>query len=121
MARGITERPGRTDLEEFRRYLESMGAVFEDPLQKSSEILRFRIGRSLGVVATRQSGRITSAGASRAMLNRFLEHRRFDNSVWVNQHRQHIASRVGIVTDRETLERIAVLIGYEAHMGGDPT
>lgn len=119
MARGITERAGRTDLEAFRGYLESMGAVFEEPLQKSGEILRFRIGRSLGIVATRQSGRITFAGASRAMLSRFLEHRRFDNTVWVNQHRKHIASRVGITTDRETLERVAVLVGYEPHTGSN--
>lgn len=67
MAQGLRLDPEDVDLDRFRVFLEDAGAVFASPHASGSEVLRFRVGQSFGIVSRRKDGRLTFAGYARPM------------------------------------------------------
>lgn len=61
------------DFGAFRAWIAERDGVFDDPKVDSGEILRFRIGRHMGIVAARKSGHVTFAGIARPLYQKMAE------------------------------------------------
>ena len=68
--------PDRFDLDAFTAFVRACGCVVLDPRSASGEVLRFRWGNAIGVVARKQSGHLTLVSVARQMFAKFKADRR---------------------------------------------
>ena len=64
----VRVRPEDIDLDGYRRFLQTAGAVHTDPHRSCGEIMRFRIGVAFGGVSRRKDGTLSFFGIARKML-----------------------------------------------------
>ena len=64
----VRVKPEDVDMDGYRRFIQTAGAVHEDPHRPIGEIMRFRIGAAFGGVSRRKDGTLTFFGIARRML-----------------------------------------------------
>lgn len=64
----VRVKPEDVDLDGFRRFLQTAGAVHTDPHRSCGEVMRFRVGVAFGGVSRRKDGTLSFFGIARKML-----------------------------------------------------
>lgn len=67
----MAKQPAEVDLDAFVAYCIEAGAVADQPRAAQGEVHRFRLGKALGSIAMKKSGKHTFTGIAKAMLVEF--------------------------------------------------